>query len=45
MPVVRRLLEVLDEFELALMAATDQPDFERFLQGCRARVREARGHV
>ena len=32
-PVVRRLLEVLDEFELALMAATDKPDFDRFLHG------------
>ena len=25
MPVVRRLLEVLDDFELALMSATDSP--------------------
>ena len=33
MPVVRRLLEVLDDFELALMSAEDQPDFERFLKG------------
>jgi molecular chaperone GrpE len=33
MPVARRLLEVLDDFELALMSATDQPDFERFLKG------------
>jgi molecular chaperone GrpE len=32
-PVVRRLLEVLDEFELALMAASERPDFDRFLQG------------
>jgi molecular chaperone GrpE len=32
-PVVRRLLEVLDDFELALMAATAQPDFEQFLKG------------
>jgi molecular chaperone GrpE len=32
-PVVRRLLEVLDEFELALMAATEKPDFDRFLHG------------
>jgi molecular chaperone GrpE len=32
-PVVRRLLEVLDDFELALMAATSQPDFESFLKG------------
>ena len=33
MPVVRRLLEVLDDFELALMSAEDQPDFDRFLKG------------
>ncbi|MFN8232676.1 MAG: nucleotide exchange factor GrpE [Actinomycetota bacterium] len=32
-PVVRRLLEVLDDFELALMAATERPDFDRFLHG------------
>lgn len=32
-PVMRRLLEVLDDFELALMAATDKPDFDRFLHG------------
>jgi molecular chaperone GrpE len=32
-PLVRRLLEVLDEFELALMAAGDRPDFDRFLHG------------
>jgi molecular chaperone GrpE len=32
-PVVRRLLEVLDDFELALMAATEKPDFDRFLHG------------
>jgi molecular chaperone GrpE len=32
-PVVRRLLEVLDEFELALMAANEKPDFDRFLHG------------
>ena len=32
-PVVRRLLEVLDEFELALLAAADKPDFDRFLHG------------
>ena len=30
---MRRLLEVLDDFELALMAATDKPDFDRFLHG------------
>jgi molecular chaperone GrpE len=32
-PVVRRLLEVLDDFELALMSADDKPEFERFLKG------------
>ena len=32
-PVMHRLLEVLDDFELALMAATDKPDFDRFLHG------------
>ena len=32
-PVIRRLLEVLDDFELALLAATSQPDFEAFLKG------------
>jgi molecular chaperone GrpE len=32
-PVVRRLLEVVDDFELALMAATEKPDFDRFLHG------------
>lgn len=32
-PLVRRLLEVLDDFELALMAAGQKPDFERFLHG------------
>jgi molecular chaperone GrpE len=32
-PVIRRLLEVLDDFELALMAASSQPDFDRFLKG------------
>jgi len=32
-PIVRRLLEVLDEFELALMAAEQKPDFDRFLHG------------
>lgn len=32
-PLVRRLLEVVDEFELALMAAEKQPDFDRFLHG------------
>jgi molecular chaperone GrpE (heat shock protein) len=32
-PLVRRLLEVLDDFELALMAAGQKPDFDRFLHG------------
>jgi molecular chaperone GrpE len=32
-PLIRRLLEVLDEFDLALMAAERTPDFERFLHG------------
>ena len=32
-PLVRRLLEVLDEFELALIAAEQKPDFEKFLRG------------
>jgi molecular chaperone GrpE len=32
-PVVLRLLEVLDDFELALMAAEQQPDFEKFRKG------------
>jgi molecular chaperone GrpE len=32
-PLVRRLLEVLDDFELALMAAAEKPDFDRFLHG------------
>lgn len=32
-PLVRRLLEVIDEFELALMAAEQRPDFDRFLHG------------
>jgi molecular chaperone GrpE len=32
-PVIRRLLEVLDDFELALMAATSQPDMASFLKG------------
>jgi molecular chaperone GrpE len=33
MPVARRLLEVLDDFELALMAAEQKPDFDKFLHG------------
>jgi molecular chaperone GrpE len=32
-PLIRRLLEVLDEFDLALMAAEHKPDFDRFLHG------------
>ena len=32
-PMVRRLLEVLDDFELALMHATEKPDYDRFLHG------------
>jgi molecular chaperone GrpE len=32
-PLVRKLLEVLDEFELALIAAEQKPDFDRFLHG------------
>lgn len=32
-PFVRRLLEVLDEFELALMAAERKPDLDNFLHG------------
>ncbi|HSL15386.1 MAG TPA: nucleotide exchange factor GrpE [Actinomycetota bacterium] len=32
-PLVRKLLEVLDDFELALMAAEQKPDFEKFHRG------------
>ena len=32
-PLLRRLLEVLDEFDLALIAAERKPDFEQFLHG------------
>src|SRR5207248_11124838 len=32
-PLVRRLLEVLDDFDLALMAAEQKPEFEKFLRG------------
>ena len=32
-PFVRKLLEVLDEFDLALMAAERTPDFKKFLHG------------
>jgi molecular chaperone GrpE len=32
-PIMSRLLEVLDEFELALVAAEQRPDFDKFLRG------------
>jgi len=32
-PLMRKLLEVLDEFDLALMSGEKQPDYERFLHG------------
>jgi molecular chaperone GrpE (heat shock protein) len=32
-PLMLRLLEVLDDFELALMAAEEKPDFDRFVHG------------
>jgi molecular chaperone GrpE len=32
-PMMSRLLEVLDEFELALVAAEQRPDFDKFLHG------------
>jgi molecular chaperone GrpE len=32
-PLIRRLLEVVDEFQLALMSAEQKPDFDRFLHG------------
>ncbi len=32
-PVMQRLLEVVDDFDLALMSANDKPDFDRFLHG------------
>ena len=32
-PLVLRILEVLDEFDLALIAAERQPDFEQFRKG------------
>jgi molecular chaperone GrpE len=32
-PVMAKLLEVLDEFELALMAAEARPDLDKFLRG------------
>jgi len=31
--VLARLLEVLDDFELALIAAAEKPDIDRFLHG------------
>jgi molecular chaperone GrpE len=33
MPVARRMLEVLDDFELALMSADETTDYERFVKG------------
>jgi len=45
-PLVRRLLEVLDEFDLALMAAEQRPDFDRFLHGVElvyAKLKESLG--
>ncbi|MEP7059165.1 MAG: nucleotide exchange factor GrpE [Actinomycetota bacterium] len=32
-PVLARLLEVLDDFELALISASEKPDLDRFLHG------------
>ena len=32
-PLVSRLLQVVDEFELALVAAEQRPDFDKFLHG------------
>jgi molecular chaperone GrpE len=32
-PLMSRLVEVLDEFELALVAAEQRPDFDKFLRG------------
>jgi len=32
-PMIARLLEVLDEFDLALMASEQKPDFDKFLHG------------
>jgi molecular chaperone GrpE len=43
-PVVARLLEVLDDFDLALMSAEQQPDFEKFRKGVElvyAKLRDA----
>jgi molecular chaperone GrpE len=33
MPVARRMLEVLDDFDLALMSADETTDYERFVKG------------
>jgi molecular chaperone GrpE len=33
MPVARRMLEVLDDFDLALMSADENTDYERFVKG------------
>ena len=41
-PVMRRLLEVLDDFELALLHANDDVDRDRLPEGRGARLREAR---
>ncbi|MFN2545339.1 MAG: nucleotide exchange factor GrpE [Actinomycetota bacterium] len=32
-PMIRKMLEVLDEFDLALIAAEQKPDFDKFLHG------------
>ena len=43
-PVVSRLLEVLDDFDLALMSADQHPDFEKFRKGVElvyAKLRDA----
>jgi len=32
-PLMRKLLEVLDEFDLALMSGEKQPEYDRFLHG------------
>ena len=32
-PIMRRLLDVLDDFDLALMAAERTPDLEQFMRG------------
>jgi molecular chaperone GrpE len=43
-PVVSRLLEVLDDFDLALMSADKHPDFEKFRKGVElvyAKLRDA----